>query len=291
MRVTRLFRLSRCLLMLVLAVATPRLAGAWAAVGHQTVAYIAQDHLTSNTSQQVRAILGANGDLAAVAKWADDIKHTSRPATAPWHYIDLPVRTNVTLTSIGQYCITNDLLDQVNLDMAALKAATASDTNRLETLKFLVHFAGDLSMPLHCSDDGDTGGNDKKVRFYGPSGLRPLGTKTDLHSLWDHLIEIKTTEDPRQLATDLESHISQSQIADWCKGSPEDWAMESYGIAKQVIYTNFAAGATPTGTVVKLSRRYYSNVRPIVDVQLERAGIRLAHILNSIYDPASANHP
>jgi hypothetical protein len=59
----------------------------WGQEGHQVVAIIAERHLTAKARERVRQILGAEGSLAAVSTWADEIR-PSRQETAPWHYID-----------------------------------------------------------------------------------------------------------------------------------------------------------------------------------------------------------
>jgi len=82
------------------------------------------------------------------------------------------------------------------------------------------------------------------------------------------------------------------------------WAFESYQIAKTKIYcistqdanssngigTTKASGSTggfATGaqdyTDTPLPADYYSKMRPVVDQQLEKAGIRLAYVLNEIF--------
>jgi hypothetical protein len=70
-----------------------------------------------------------------------------------------------------------------------------------EALKFLIHFLGDLHMPLHLTGR-DRGGNSVKVRFSGritsksnDEELTPdfffIPFTPDLHSLWDNLLIAK----------------------------------------------------------------------------------------------------
>ena len=74
--------------------------------------------------------------------------------------------------------------------------------DRQKALWYLIHFVGDVHMPLHVGDDSDAGGNGKKVRFFAPSSRSNPGHVTNLHSLWDILLEIRlqkirTTLGPR----------------------------------------------------------------------------------------------
>ena len=81
-------------------------------------------------------------------------------------------------------------INQLQIFEGILGDESKPRSKRLEALKFVVHFMGDLHMPLHCADDGDRGGNDKLVRFKTP-GRRGRGSKIKLHALWDRLIEIQ----------------------------------------------------------------------------------------------------
>ena len=65
----------------------------WGQEGHRVVATIAERHLTARARDRVRQILGSEGSLAAVSTWADEIR-PSRPETAPWHYVDIPLNAS-----------------------------------------------------------------------------------------------------------------------------------------------------------------------------------------------------
>jgi len=76
--------------------------------------------------------------------------------------------------------VTNILEDWAD-SSRDITVASGDDTAN-EALKFLVHFLGDLHMPLHLTGR-DRGGNSNKVRFGGRI--------TNLHSLWDGLLIAK----------------------------------------------------------------------------------------------------
>ena len=69
--------------------------------------------------------------------------------------------------------------------------------------------------------------------------------------------------------------IIPSEIAAWSKGAPVDWANESHAIAVKEIY-----GALPHASGL-LPASYEDVAFPIVDSQLERAGVRLAAVLDA----------
>ena len=256
---------------------------AWGPVGHETVAYIAEDNLSPATKEKISHILGPNVGLADVANWADEIRR-SHSNTAPWHFIDLEVRQKLTEADEPRFCPQgNCVVGQIDKDIAVLKSLT-DQKKKLEALKFLIHFMGDIHQPLHCADDEDKGGNEKIVRYVKPGGRSRKGTKLKLHALWDHLIEVRTKEDPRDLATILESRITPTEKKKWRSGTAADWAWESYSIAKSKIYSEFPDGPTSNRTGIPLPRDYYTNeMRHIAEEQLEKAGIRLAFVLENAF--------
>ncbi len=256
----------------------------WGPVGHETVGYIAEDNLTSTAKLRIHKLLGSDSSLASLANWADQIRG-SRPSTAHWHFIDIEDRQILRKKDESSFCIHGDcVVDQITKDIRTLKDSTVTDSIKVEALRYLVHFMGDIHQPLHCADDSDRGGNDKIVRFKPPADSTTSGRKIKLHALWDDLIETKATDDPRALATTLENSISDKQKMKWGSGSPADWAWESYLIAKADIYSKFSPGKTSDSNGVALSQDYYApKMRNIVNSQLSKAGIRLAFVLDGIF--------
>jgi nuclease S1 len=140
------------------------------------------------------------------------------------------------------------------------------ERQRLEALKYLVHFVGDVHQPLHVSNNHDRGGNDISVIF--------MGLPTNLHALWDSgIIAPALRSSGRAYALQLVQSITEEQHQRWSGDSLISWANEGHGIAARIIY-----GELPhVGT---LPDDYETKALPIVDEQLERAGVRLARVLN-----------
>jgi len=237
----------------------------WGVEGHAVVASIAERHLTPAVLAKAQAILGPGVSLESIASWADSVRNV-RPATKPLHFIDIPLAENSIVASrdcAGGNCVT----DAITKYVAVLKDASASDTDRNEALKFVVHFVGDLHQPLHCEDNNDRGGNSKNVIF--------LGKKNNLHSVWDTSIIVDIDNDTENFADTLNQNIQPADITKWETGAVEDWALEAHTIAQKVSYGKLSKAATP-----KIGAVYLRSADPAVQEQLERAGIRLAHILN-----------
>lgn len=267
----------------LLFLSAPSILWAWGPVGHETIADIARDYLTPPAARAVDRILGTE-DMASVSNWADSIVD-ERPETANWHFIDLDVRKNLTEADIPDYCVRGGcIVGQIEKDEAILRNPQDGPGRRREALKFLIHFVGDIHQPLHCANDNDRGGNEKCLilsRGYGYHHARWI----ELHSYWDHLLELKTREVPRDLATRLERRVTPEDRTRWRRGTAADWAFESYRIAKNDIYEELPPGPMRQGwDRMDLPEDYRNGaMRYIVDRQLEKAGIRLAWLLNGIF--------
>jgi hypothetical protein len=244
----------------------PARAFAWGSEGHRIIAEIAEQHLDPAAAQQVRDLLATENEtsLAAVANWADQIRR-QRPETAPWHFVDIPISAPGYVAArdcAGDNCV----VAKINQFTAELQDRSLPGRQRLEALKFVVHFVGDVHQPLHASDNGDRGGNEVRVKF--------LGRRTNLHTVWDTgILAPAVNGDERSYALGLDRQITPAEAARWGAGTPQQWANESHAVAVNLIYGKLAhSGTLPDG--------YETAALPVVDEQLERAGIRLATVLN-----------
>lgn len=245
----------------------PTQALAWGSEGHRIIAEIAEQYLTPEAAHQVRDLLAIEGDttLADVANWADQIRH-QRPETAPWHFVDIPI--SAPRYDPARDCRQGDcVVAKIEQFEATLADKRASQRDRLEALKFVVHFVGDLHQPLHASDNNDKGRNEVHVTFEG--------RHTNLHAVWDtYILEPAVNDGERGYAQQLTSHITATDVARWQHGKPEDWANEAHQVAVSVIYGILQHDEG------RLPESYERYALPVVNKQLERAGVRLAFVLN-----------
>jgi hypothetical protein len=239
---------------------------AWGPEGHDLVARIAEAQLTPAVHARVVEILGPGVTMASVASWADQIRR-SRTETGPWHYIDIPI-------------------DQPHLDMArdcpkgncviakiadfrkALADPATPATQRREALLFLIHFVGDMHQPLHCSDNHDKGGNDVHLQFQGQP--------SNLHSVWDGgLLSRMGTEEQLLPGLSKESERREKKFA---KGTVEDWAEQAHKASVKIVYGKLPKAAQ--GQPVVVDAKYEQAADPLIREQIEKAGARLARVLN-----------
>ena len=107
----------------------------------------------------------------------------------------------------------------IKKDFEVLSSASASQTQKLASLKFLGHWVGDIHQPLHVSFGDDRGGNN--VLVTGECG-------SNLHSAWDTCLVLRAVgEDVNEAATELLKTITPAKIESWAQSHPMDWANES----------------------------------------------------------------
>jgi S1/P1 Nuclease len=274
---------------IALAAAGP--AAAWGDLGHKVTALIAYRHLTPAARARVDALLARDGDgltaadFASRATWADKYREGHRE-TAAWHFVDVeidhpdlgsacfgfPALAPGQLASQGpaQDCV----VDKIEEFAAELRSPATPPAERLLAFKFLIHFAGDLHQPLHASDHDDRGGN---CIGLSPS---PDGHSSNLHAWWDTgLVEALGASAP-DIAARLDAQISSAEAKTWAAGGPRAWAMELFQIAKMDVYPLPARPTCGQHGSVALSPAYQATARRDAAVQLEKAGVRMAALLN-----------
>jgi hypothetical protein len=255
----------------------------WVKVGHRTICAVALMNMDPATLEKLKPLLG-DETLVDIATWADEVKRGKRDTRA-WHFINIPIRENIGERDLHRFFgmsrdSEDNIVSQVKKDIAELKNAGAPPRERGEALRFLVHFIGDAHQPLHCADDNDKRGNEKEVIFFPPDSRKGGGHPDNLHSLWNNLIEMKAAEDPEELAKRINGRWDALQKRKWASGTIESWVVESYAVARDRIYPGFAPGPA---SAHPLPKTYYDDMRPIVEEQLEKAGLRLAKTLEDIF--------
>jgi Icc-related predicted phosphoesterase len=254
----------------------------WGMKGHQIVGDIARAHLNAVARQRLVELLG-NDDLAAISTWADEVR-PQRAETSGWHYVDIP--KDAAGFSDQRDCYRPDdnhpssktdhqncVVDRIAFFKHVLADPSASKPDRLEALKFLVHFVGDIHQPMHGIEEARGGNGIHVVEFGSPQCGR---YSCNLHYVWDtDLIEHSGRSEQEYVAY-LEQMISTKKLLG--QGTPEDWANESWQLAKQVW--------VPDGGAV--DQAYYESNIGIVDQRLSLAGLRLAAVLNDALGTPSA---
>ncbi|KAM0481886.1 hypothetical protein ACHAPX_003215 [Trichoderma viride] len=274
------------------ALASVQGAQAWGVLGHATVAYIAQHYLNSATASWAQGVLGdtSSSYLANIASWADDYRATTAGKwSAPFHFIDAednpPTSCNVDYDrDCGSSGCSISAMANYTQRVADGRLSAA---NVQQALKFLVHFTGDLTQPLH-DEAYEVGGNDIDVTYQGYSD--------NLHADWDTyipetLVGGDSLADAQTWANTLVSDITsgsyKSLAASWIAGDDVNdvittatrWASDANAYVCTVVMPNGAA-ALQKGD---LYPTYYNSVIGTVELQIAKAGYRLGNWLNMVY--------
>lgn len=257
---------------------------AWGPEGHEIVGRIAELHLTPAAAKAVAELLNAGNTNAplhlsdnAVANWPDAIRR-ERPESAPWHYVDIAFDAD-------RYDPERDCLSHTGCVVTAIsrfqQVLANHQTNteaRVEALKFLVHFVGDIHQPLHCAErHNDHGGNMVWVRWPGDEKA------SKLHAVWDEHLVQKCIRDSQldTLAYADKLNRAVTNEADLVTGAPADWAWHSHRLAVTDVY----ATIPEYGRAHPLDDAYISRNQGIVAEQLTKAGLRLAALINAALKP------
>src|SRR5205085_9244478 len=89
-----------------------------------------------------------NNTFVTAACWADDYKTSL--GTAIWHYIDLPFSLDGTATD-GVGAASFDVVRAINQCVSNLLNSASAQTDQATSLRYLLHFVGDIHQPLHAS--------------------------------------------------------------------------------------------------------------------------------------------
>src|SRR5262249_50097061 len=101
----------------------------------------------------------------------------------------------------------------------------------------------------------------------------------NLHHFWDTEFVEQLGDDPQSVASDLIGHITPAQVQEWSAGGPADWAQEAFAIARDDTYGQLPE-PSKRGSF-RLTDDYVTTATQDVAVQLSRAGVRFAFLLNN----------
>ncbi|OQV06883.1 hypothetical protein CLAIMM_11397 [Cladophialophora immunda] len=290
----------------------------WGELGHRTVGYLAQMYFTPKAESLFNELIHPTEafDISDGAVWADNWSTQTRmPWSKPWHFIDAkdspPKKCKVNFNADcdpDKRCVVaaiTNMTAQVN--NPRLKPADQSNA-----LKFLLHFLGDITQPLH-TEQKCRGGTRLMVQW-GKAGSK----KEDLHQVWDKLIiqKLRGYKKPRESdpaneydkhlaadwAADLKAKLDDGRSIDVSAGECTDiasaqrcalaWASEANAFICSYVLKDVGTnlGPDPCEECCEwdwrgpedLSKEYYEGAVPIVEEQVAKAGWRLGQWINAL---------
>lgn len=238
----------------------------WGGLGHKTVAALAERHLTDETRKKIDRYLD-NESIVRYASWLDvvrgtpEYRHTSR-----WH--------SSSVTEDGRHSLWSKkyrVYEGLGKEMQKMKDyRTMTDSAVAVGIKIIVHLVGDMHCPGH-------------VFFKNRSqafGFKVFGTEYLFHRFWDSgLLKIARSRSPEDYASWLDK-FSLSMRDSISQGTLVEWIEENACEMKKIY-----EWVTPDGKYDTVaSGMLVMRAGELCDSQLRKAGYRLAHILNTIFD-------
>jgi len=234
---------------------------AWGKTGHRAIAEIGWQQLNRPTRKKIKALLG-DDYLPLYANYADEVRsERENPLAHLPHYVNMPLDVRY---ENAEKNTRGDLVTVMADMVSTLKDKTASKADRAVALKFIIHLVADAHQPMHVGLAEDLGGNKVEVKWFGH--------ETNLHRLWDSdLIEssrLSYTELARFAGTPQKSErrsLRNTSVVDWVNET------QTY---TQIIYDNLGDK--------DYSYAYYHQFYPVTKQQIQKAGYRLAAMLNEV---------
>lgn len=278
----------------VLALAFPGPALAWGYFGHETTARIALANVTPETRAALARLYRHERELGTPAcrlrslenasTWPDCLRGEGWRwgYTFSWHYQTQPIGEpyDARKNCSGGACVSA----QIARSHRILADESLPGNVRLEALAFLVHFTGDIHMPLHSGDNGDRGGNDVVTAY----GIVP---RLNLHWVWDGALAERaiTAADPP-----LVRRYSAGERAALAGGEAADWGRESWELSRGFVYAN-ALGREPVpgqkAETAALTQEAIAAALPIAERRIVQAGLRIAGLLETALAPGALPDP
>jgi nuclease S1 len=265
----KLFRLTRVIAAVLLTAGMwPANVWSWGPLGHRVISRMAEARLSPAAAAAVHDLLDPGETFVDAALWPDLQRQV--PRSGPWHYVNVPIsepRYN------PSYCPADGcVVSKIAEFREMLRGHGGSRAERQVALRFLIHMIEDVHTPIHVGGRDDRGGNDLQVRFFGEG--------SNLHQVWDWRILERHARSEDWLLRELEEMAPRFKGVSG--GNETDWANESLAAAREA-YTQPGTGA-PLRPGTRLGRAYYDRAVPVVQARLIQAALRVAAVLNSVFE-------
>lgn len=264
-------------------------AQAWGDEGHRTVGELAFGYLSPEARERVREALTERGyeTLAEAATWPDTYarRHSEYDAMKPFHYVNVDARAQS--YSQARDCPNGCVVTALTQFIALLQMTDPPPTlsERRNAIYWVAHFMGDIHQPLHVAHPDGKGGTATLLNFF------EARDKRSAHWIWDFgLIERRPApppgasastgaEDFHSLAAELAHGLSPTKRRAFGRTlSPEAIANETLLLSRRRAFLS----ATD-----RVDAAYEQSRWPVVAEQLQKAGVRLAEVLErALVQPA-----
>ncbi|KAJ7269726.1 S1/P1 nuclease [Mycena rebaudengoi] len=287
---------------------------------HEAVGYIAMQFLSPKALSFVQTSLGAtySESLGVASTWADTVRSQSAYSwSAPYHFIDAEDSppTSCSVMQTRDCGSSGCVLSAIANYTTRVIQTSLSVTQRQEALKFLDHFIGDITQPLHV-EALELGGNgidavcsgsntnlhtvryssminkllaanySNSVTTWANALVKRIKTGTFNNAAVSSWISCSSTTTPARTIEDDISELIESNTKTLESRAitplvcPLTWAQDSNKIDCSFVFR------FTTGTDLCTSN-YFTGAVPIIETQIAKGGYRLAAWLNVLFDGAT----
>ncbi|KAI8928333.1 S1/P1 nuclease-domain-containing protein [Entophlyctis helioformis] len=281
----------------LLAVASAPSVMGWGFTAHQSIGLVAMNYLDDNAKTVLSKFLLSNETVSSVSTWADAVRSTPQYSwTAGLHFVnpkDAPPKT--CNYDDDRDCKTGACIigGVANYTARAVCGTNLPMQEQVDATKFIIHFISDITQPLHACGRS-RGGNDEKLVF-------ATKNSTNVHAIWDtdmpekflreeasivdktpagyaaYLVNKLETEYKTKSASWISKHDILAVNQNGNSLAAIDWATDSNDFNCANVWPEYDADK-----LQDFSGKYYQNSIPIFNMQMAKAGFRLANWLNRV---------
>jgi hypothetical protein len=238
-----------------------------------------------------------------------DEKNVTQYHHGEWHYINIAFvpagDPNANLNFKAINAEKGDVLSTIRDASKQLATPAAAAQAKAIDIAWIAHAIGDLHQPLHAvtlistafpPPDGDRGGNSISVSPPTPPGGR--ATVQKLHALWDGALgnvvmdnfSIDNFPDIQKRAKEIVTkYPAAKEPVLKTHEKIEDWAQESYELARKDVYLNGDILKLPEhNKIVELPASYLPQAQKDSEERAALAGYRLASTLHTALKSGAA---
>jgi hypothetical protein len=247
----------------------PQRASAWGTEGHRLVCEQAWEILKPDVEARLGKILG----VTSRAAFADRCRHES---IGPLDLMSLPAEARE--LDLTRDCPARDgcPVGEIERALGDLKGGRGDVA---DAVLRLARFTGEVHQPLSVGYARDRNGLDIPATF--------LGRQTTMHAIWNvDLVTVPKPERAADTAFDLRVITNYLDRDRWTLTPPLAWATESYWIMRTP-----ATGYLGNPGNLAFDEVFVAQNKLTAMDQIEKAGIRLAHLLNQTLGDQDASGP
>ena len=244
----------------------PLQASAWDNHVRRAVARVAAERIGENAVRRHRYMFGVGGRLEDSMGWPAALLE-DRPEVETWRSIVIP--PNATRLDLNRDCAFGDCTPVKLRETAGIvRLAVKDKASLIDAFRFMVNLALDLHQPLRAGYPPGNGGDETPVVADGQSGT--------LFDYWER--GLFAEDDEESLAARIRELATPERAAEWREGAMKDWTWDTHLVAVRVAY-----GALPPGSPKHLDAAYAAQARSAAELQLAKAAIRLAALIDQVW--------